>query len=61
VSHVRKDLKVELLFTFRQDLCCPGALLWHEELIGTWHGQEDGRFGMSAFVKTRSNLLLPYL
>lgn len=42
MSHVREDLQVEPLFAFSQDLRCSSALLCHEELIGTWYGQEDG-------------------
>ena len=48
MSHVRKDLQIEPLFTLSQDLSCSGALLCHEELVGTWHGQEDWCFHMLA-------------
>ena len=48
MSHVRKDLQVEPLFALHQDLSCSGALLCHEELIGAWHGQEDGCFDLLA-------------
>jgi hypothetical protein len=58
MSHVRKDLQVEPLFTLSQDLRCSSALICHEELIGSRHGQEDGCFHMLAIGCSMKRLAL---
>jgi hypothetical protein len=47
MSHVRKNLQVERLLSLGQYLHSLSTLLGHEQLVGVWHGKENGCFWLS--------------
>lgn len=53
MSHICKDLQVEWLLSLGQYLHRPGTLFRHEELVGIWQGEKNGRFKLLA-TETRS-------